>query len=86
MEKEILFEVRNHIGFLTLNRPAVLNALSYSMIRCLTALLQKWARDDSIYAVMIKGAGGKAFCAGGDESSFKCIDGLECAVGDVLLS
>jgi enoyl-CoA hydratase/carnithine racemase len=66
MEKEIVCEVRNHIGFLTLNRPAVLNALSYSMIQDMTVQLKNWARDDSVHAVLVKGAGGKAFCAGGD--------------------
>lgn len=66
MDKEILAGVRNHVGFLTLNRPAVLNALSYSMIRELAAQLERWARDDSVHAVLIRSASDKAFCAGGD--------------------
>jgi len=66
MDKEILFEARNHIGFVTLNRPAALNALSNSMVREMHAQLREWARDASIYAVVVKGAGNKAFCAGGD--------------------
>ncbi len=66
MDKEILSGVRNHVGFLTLNRPAVLNALSYSMIQALTAQLEQWAQDDSVHAVLIRSAAGKAFCAGGD--------------------
>jgi len=66
MDKEILFEGRNHVGFVTLNRPSALNALSYSMIREMYAQLQQWAQDASVYAVVVKGAGGKAFCAGGD--------------------
>jgi enoyl-CoA hydratase/carnithine racemase len=66
MDKEILFETRNHVGFVTLNRPAVLNALSYSMILEMHAQLREWAEDPSIYAVVVRGAGDKAFCAGGD--------------------
>ena len=66
MDKEILFEARNHIGFVTLNRPAVLNALSASMILQMHAQLRQWALDASIYAVVVRGAGDKAFCAGGD--------------------
>jgi enoyl-CoA hydratase/carnithine racemase len=66
MDKEILFAARNHVGFVTLNRPAVLNALSYSMILEMHAQLREWAQDASIHAVMVKGAGNKAFCAGGD--------------------
>ncbi len=66
MDKEILFEARNQIGFVTLNRPAVLNALSSSMILQMHAQLRQWALDASIYAVVVRGAGDKAFCAGGD--------------------
>jgi enoyl-CoA hydratase/carnithine racemase len=66
MDKEILFEARNHVGFVTLNRPAVLNALSYGMVLELRAQLREWAQDASIYAVVVRGAGEKAFCAGGD--------------------
>jgi enoyl-CoA hydratase/carnithine racemase len=66
LDKEILFEARNHVGLVTLNRPAVLNALSYSMILEMHAQLRQWALDPSIYAVVVRGAGDKAFCAGGD--------------------
>jgi enoyl-CoA hydratase/carnithine racemase len=66
IDREILFETRNHIGFVTLNRPAVLNALSYSMIVEMLAQLREWAQNGSIYAVVVRGAGDKAFCAGGD--------------------
>jgi enoyl-CoA hydratase/carnithine racemase len=65
-EDEILFEARNHVGLITLNRPTALNALSHAMVREMYAQLQEWAQDGSIYAVAVKGAGAKAFCAGGD--------------------
>jgi enoyl-CoA hydratase/carnithine racemase len=63
---EVLSEILNHTAFVTLNRPAALNALSYGMIVELRALLGSHAADPEVYAVLIKGAGDKAFCAGGD--------------------
>jgi enoyl-CoA hydratase/carnithine racemase len=63
---DILSEVRNHIAFVTLNRPAALNALSLGMIVELRATLHEFAHDPTVYAVIIRGAGEKAFCAGGD--------------------
>ncbi|EJM31194.1 enoyl-CoA hydratase/isomerase family protein [Pseudomonas sp. GM25] len=63
---EVLAEVRNHIGHLTLNRPAGLNALTLDMVRQLQQHLDAWAADADIHAVVLRGAGEKAFCAGGD--------------------
>jgi enoyl-CoA hydratase/carnithine racemase len=63
---EVLSEIRNHIAFLTLNRPAALNALSLDMIVRLRALLDQHSADPQVYAVLIRGSGDKAFCAGGD--------------------
>ncbi len=63
---EVLSEIRNHIAFLTLNRPAALNALSLDMIVRLRALLDEVSADPRVYAVLIRGSGDKAFCAGGD--------------------
>src|SRR5271154_887272 len=62
----VLNEVRNHIAFITLNRPAALNALSLEMILILRTLLAQHAADPDVYAVLLGGAGDKAFCAGGD--------------------
>jgi enoyl-CoA hydratase/carnithine racemase len=63
---EVLSDVRNHIAFITLNRPKALNALSLDMILRLRTLFAQYAADPDIYAVLIRGAGDKAFCAGGD--------------------
>lgn len=65
-EPEILFEQCGPIGLVTLNRPKVLNALTYNMVRQLYPQLEQWAEDDTITAVVIQAAGEKAFCAGGD--------------------
>ncbi len=63
---DILSHVRNHVAFVTLNRPAALNALSFEMLRDLQRLLTEFAADSAVRAIVIKGAGEKAFCAGGD--------------------
>jgi enoyl-CoA hydratase/carnithine racemase len=63
---QLLAEVRNHVGHLILNRPAALNVLSLSMVREMQTQLQRWAEDPDINAVVVRGAGEKAFCAGGD--------------------
>lgn len=66
MSEFVTTEVRGGIGYLTLNRPQALNALSFEMIQAITATLQAWADAPEVVAVVVAGAGGKAFCAGGD--------------------
>ncbi|MBT2372933.1 enoyl-CoA hydratase/isomerase family protein [Pseudomonas fluorescens] len=66
LQGDVLAEVRNHIGHLTLNRPAGLNAITLDMVRSLAGYLRAWADDPQVYAVVLRGAGEKAFCAGGD--------------------
>ncbi len=65
-EAPVLIEVRNRVGYLTLNRPAGLNAVTLEMVRMLHRQLQAWADDPDVVAVVLRGAGEKAFCAGGD--------------------
>ncbi len=66
MTDEILFSVQNGLGIIQLNRPAALNALNHAMCVPLERHLRDWAKDAAIKAVLIKGTGEKAFCAGGD--------------------
>ena len=63
---EITVDIRNRVAHLTLNRPQALNALSYDMVLSLADLFTHWAKDDTINAIVMRGAGVKAFCAGGD--------------------
>ena len=66
----LITEVRGQVGFITLNRPKALNALSLDMVRGLTRALLAWEHDPAIQVVAIRGTnklgnfGG--FCAGGD--------------------
>ena len=65
-EPEILFEKRGRAGIITLNRPKALNALNGNMVRLMHPQMVAWANDDSVELVIIRAAGEKAFCAGGD--------------------
>ena len=65
-EPHILFEKRGALGLITLNRPRALNALTHGMCLGLARWLREWAADDAIKTVAIRGAGERAFCAGGD--------------------
>lgn len=53
-------------GHITLCRPKALNALTLNMVREIAAALDRWEEDPQVACVVIRGAGGKAFCAGGD--------------------
>lgn len=66
VEPEVLLEKVGNAGVITMNRPKVLNALNMTMIRQIYPQLKKWENDKETDVVIIKGTGGKAFCAGGD--------------------
>lgn len=66
MTNDILFDQIGDWGVVTLNREKALNALTWDMVKAMRAQLVKWTGDTRIKAVMVKGAGEKAFCAGGD--------------------
>lgn len=67
---EILFSekpgVGGNIGEIILNRPQALNALNTGMCVDFFSQLTTWQNQPNIKAVIVKGAGDKAFCAGGD--------------------
>ncbi len=68
--EEILFNrvvgACGDIGVITLNRPKALNALTQTMCIAIYEALRDWQNDPAIKAVVVKGEGEKAFCAGGD--------------------
>lgn len=59
-------ELSQSVGHVELDRPKVRNALNLEMLRELGALLDEWAPRDDVAAVVISGAGGKAFAGGAD--------------------
>ncbi|HTW53904.1 MAG TPA: enoyl-CoA hydratase/isomerase family protein [Stellaceae bacterium] len=67
MEYEFIIAERlDGIGFVTLNRPEKLNALSFGLVSELDDALTGWEADDEIKGVIITGAGDRAFSAGAD--------------------
>ncbi len=54
------------LGIIILNRPEALNAISMQVVVDLSAKLHAWANDPTVKAVVIRGNGERAFCAGGD--------------------
>ncbi|MEM9014404.1 MAG: enoyl-CoA hydratase/isomerase family protein [Pseudomonadota bacterium] len=63
---DIVFNEENGWGLVTLHRPKALNALTWDMVKAMRAQLTRWAGDKEIKAVLVKGEGERAFCAGGD--------------------
>ncbi|MCC9622924.1 enoyl-CoA hydratase/isomerase family protein [Thalassospira sp. MA62] len=62
----VLFAQHGGVGHILLNRPKALNALDLVMVDMMMGQLKAWEADPSIKAVVVEGAGEKAFCAGGD--------------------
>jgi enoyl-CoA hydratase len=63
---DIAIESRGRLGLITLDRPDALNALTLPMVREMRQGLDRFASDRGIQSVAVRGAGGRAFCAGGD--------------------
>ncbi|HEY9166836.1 MAG TPA: enoyl-CoA hydratase-related protein [Candidatus Kryptonia bacterium] len=64
--KDIIYEKSGYRATVTLNRPKVLNALNFSVLREMSAAFEDAAFDDDIAVVVVTGAGQKAFCTGAD--------------------
>jgi len=74
-EPTIIARREGAAGTLLMNRPKTLNALDLAMIRGFQAALDAWKDDAAVKLVLLEGAGGKAFCAGGDVRRIR-----ECAI------
>ena len=79
---EVIAEVRGQVGFITLNRPKALNALSLPMIRSLSHWLLKWRTDEAVKAVAFRGMG-KGHVTDGEVSASGTPFGVFCAGGDI---
>ena len=66
----IIYEKHDNIAYITLNRPQVLNIYNVQMRDELYQILGAIKDDDEVMVAILKGAGGKAFCAGADLSEF----------------
>ena len=65
-EQTVITSRDGRVGRILLNRPKALNALDLPMLRACAAALEIWRDDPHVDAVVIEGAGDRAFCAGGD--------------------
>lgn len=86
--ENIVYEVKEGIGFITINRPAKLNALNGQVIDELFNVIGEVRSDDKVKAIILTGSGQKAFVAGADIDEIKEIlvkDGLDfCRRGQEL--
>ncbi|WP_424216246.1 enoyl-CoA hydratase/isomerase family protein (plasmid) [Streptomyces sp. BI20] len=65
-DESVLVRTEGRAGYLTLNRPRALNALTHSMVLRITDALTAWAEDPAVETVVLAGAGERGLCAGGD--------------------
>jgi enoyl-CoA hydratase/carnithine racemase len=72
---DVLFEQKDGFAVITLNRPVVLNAVNWSILRRLEVALDRAEASEGVHAIILTGAG-RAFCAGGDIQSTPPDDGL----------
>ena len=70
MSDSLLLEIDDGIALITLNRPDKLNALNFALIDRLMAALDAIETDDGVRAVILTGAGERAFSAGADIHEF----------------
>lgn len=66
LEQSIIVEQQGTLGVITLNRPRAVNALNYEMMQGLNAALDRFETDPGVCAVLVRGAGERGLCAGGD--------------------
>jgi enoyl-CoA hydratase/carnithine racemase len=81
MSDDLLHEITDGIGWITLNRPEVRNALTFDMYEGLAEICAGAPTDGSVKAVVIRGAGGRALAAGTDMTQFRAFDEPEDAFG-----
>ncbi len=63
---DVLSRVEDGVGFATLNRPKAINSLTQVMVNELAAVLSGWEQDAAVHTVVLRGAGERGLCAGGD--------------------
>ena len=74
MDDELLYDVRDGIARVTFNRPQARNALTFGMYERLAAVCAEVDADRSIKAMVLTGAGDRAFAAGTDISQFRAFN------------
>lgn len=81
MSEELLYELRDGIGVVTFNRPEARNALTFGMYEGLAEICETAADKGDARALVLRGAGDKAFAAGTDIAQFRSFKTAEDALG-----
>jgi enoyl-CoA hydratase/carnithine racemase len=71
---DLLYEVRDSIGFITFNRPQARNAMTFAMYERMAEICAEASENREIRALVLTGAGDKAFAAGTDMSQFRAFE------------
>ncbi|WP_422001409.1 enoyl-CoA hydratase/isomerase family protein [Reyranella sp.] len=75
MTEELLYDARDDIGWVTFNRPRARNALTFAMYEGLAEICARVGRTREVKALVVTGAGDKAFAAGTDIAQFQDFEG-----------
>lgn len=81
---ELLYEVRDHIAFLTINRPKALNSISFDVDEQLAERWDEIEADPDVWVAVLGAAGERAFCAGADISGGVGANPLRLSLGGGL--
>ena len=71
MTQELLYDKRDKVGWITFNRPQARNALTFAMYEGVAEICSRAARTGEVKAIVVTGAGDKAFAAGTDIAQFR---------------
>jgi len=81
MSSDLLYQIVDSTGWITFNRPASRNAMTFEMYEELAEICANAPTDGSVKAIVIRGAGERAFAAGTDMTQFRAFDAPEDALG-----
>ncbi len=76
MTTEVLYEVRDQVAWITLNRPQAMNAISETIRADIPKALAQAEADDDVRVIVFSGAGERAFCAGADVKGFNAVGSM----------
>src|SRR3990172_7809955 len=73
----LIYEKKENVVWITLNRPEVLNAQNETLLTELAGALEEARDDDEVHVIVLTGAGDRAFSAGADISVFRSLTPLD---------
>ncbi len=76
MTEQVLYEVRDQVAWITLNRPEAMNAISDTIRAETPKAIARAEADDSVRVMVFSGNGERAFCAGADVKGFTAVESL----------